>query len=111
MNGTSKASDLNMKKLFGRRQDGRHYFRLHPILPQRYAAMDDPEVVEYLCRASKIEVKSDDFKEILDKLRNPRILTFQDVQQMAQSDPVTVVQFLAQIQEWEIYSEPDERTE
>lgn len=107
MNGTSKASDLNMRKLFGRRQDGRHYFRIHPILPERYAAMDDPEVVEYLCRASETEVKSDDFKEILDELRNPRILASQVVEQLAQSDRVAAVQFLAQMQDREAHSDTE----
>lgn len=106
MNGTSAASDLNMKRLLGRK----NYLRMHPILPERYSSMDDPDVVEYLCRISEDEVKSDDFKEILNELKNPRILAAQDVQQIAPSDRAAVAQLWVQLHR-DTYSEADDRTE
>lgn len=79
MDGTSTASHLSMESIFGRRRDGKHYYRVQPALPEEYSAMDNPKVVEYLCRIAGDVANEEALQFLIAELNQLSILKRDDV--------------------------------
>lgn len=86
MDGTSTASHLSMESIFGRRQDGKHYYRIQTVLPEKYSQMDDPEVVEYLCSVAGNKVDDAELRLLLQSLNQHRMLAAEDVAEFIPED-------------------------
>lgn len=73
MLGTSAAADHNMEMIFGRRQDGEHYYRLQINISKEEAEMDNPRVIESLSSKARQYVTTRRFLEIVNELKNSRL--------------------------------------
>jgi hypothetical protein len=98
MDGTSTASHLSMESIFGRRKDGKHYYRIQPVLPGEYSAMDDPKVVEYLCRIAGDIAKEESLRSLVAELMPQRMLEQEEVSALTPEDFAAAAQHLQQRQ-------------
>lgn len=94
MDGTSATSHQSMESIFGRRKDGKHYYRFQPILPEQYSAMDNPKVVEYLCRIGIDMKKEAEYVSLINELNQHRMLIPTEVAEVNQEDFDVAAQYL-----------------
>lgn len=73
MSGTSKATHNKSDTLFGRRDDGKHYYRLGVNIPASLTEMDDPAIVETLHIKSKDIEMDEQFAKLLKELKERKV--------------------------------------
>lgn len=74
MSGTSKAAHKNLDTLFGKRKDGKHYYRLGVNIPASLTEMDDPAIVETLHMRSKSIEDDEQFNVLVRELTARKII-------------------------------------